>query len=191
VDESNNFVQSSYGTEGISGRMSPKVLPNPKGIELPPSSSPNSNSRSNSWFGAALTGAELIAAPSLSWIELISFRQFALAWSCIPIRNENTSAGQSLFAADVCALLSPLFVADTSLLYGAIAALASKVAIATVIMATIGSVLLFIMIRKKLLHTYLIGVGSVQSDLYYYFIEEKICCSIQSIALHVYTIGIR
>jgi hypothetical protein len=38
--------------------------------------------------------------------------------------SEINSAGQSLFAADVWALLSPLFVADTSLLlYGAKAAL--------------------------------------------------------------------
>jgi len=71
-------------------------------------SSPNSSSRSNSSLGAALEGAELIAAPSLSCTELISFRQFALVWSCIPIMNESNSEGQSLFAADDWELLSPL-----------------------------------------------------------------------------------
>jgi hypothetical protein len=86
-------------------------------------------------------------------------------------------------------LLSPLFVADTSLLlYGAKAALASKAAIATVTIATIGIVLLFIMIRKNLLHTYLIGVESVQSDLYYCVIEKKICSAIPFTVPHMNTI---
>jgi hypothetical protein len=77
--------------------------------------------------------------------------------------SETNSDGQSLFAADDWALLSPyFFFANTSLLYGAKAALANK---ATVTIATIGSVLLFFMIRKKLLHTHLIGLS--QSDLFY------------------------
>jgi hypothetical protein len=72
---------------------------------------------------------------------------------------ESNSEGQSLFAADDWELLSPLFVAETSLLYGAIAALASKAAIATVTIATVGSVLLLFMIRKKFLHSHLIRLS--------------------------------
>jgi hypothetical protein len=65
-----------------------------------------------------------------------------------------------LSATEFWALLSSLyFFANTSLLYGDTVALASKVAVTTVIIATIGSVLLFLMIRKKLLRSYLIGLS--------------------------------
>jgi hypothetical protein len=101
--------------------------------------------------------------------------QFALACCCIPIMSEIKSAGQSLYAADVWALLSPYFFAEISryymyrnVMYGAIAALASK---ATAIMATIGSVLLLFMIRYKLLHPYLIGLS--QFNLIYIIVLSK------------------
>jgi len=76
--------------------MRPKRLPNSRRFALPSSSFPNFSS----WFGAVLDGVELTAAPSLSYTELIFFRQSALAWGSILITSENTSAGQALLAAD-------------------------------------------------------------------------------------------